>query len=287
MPMSPEARALIEAERRRHGSGAARPSQEARDRVKRRVFSAVGVGIGSLSAASTGIAGTAVATGTASAPAAGVTTGIAAVTNVGLGAKAIGILALAVIGTGIVGGGIYVARSKEGAEAPSASATSAPSASPVAASTHEAPTRNGEPEARPGPTASEPKTAAPSATAADPIAAAVAAASAARPGPSGAGRPRERPVESAAATEDDLGSETALLAKAQGALGAGRYDEALATTSEHARRFPKGSLSTERQAIRAIALCSTGHKSEGRAAAGSLLERTGTPLGDRIATACR
>lgn len=281
MPMSPEARALIEAERRRHGSASARPSREARERVKRKVFSAVGVGIGSLSAASTGIAGTTAATsaGAATAPAVGVAT----ITKVGLGAKALGILALAVVGTGIVGGGIYAARSKaDAAPVPSTPVPSAPVPSTPVPSTL-APSNPPQTAL-----ASDPPAAPARARLADEAVAPTASAGP-RPAEAAASTPRPRPTTAAAApaSADDLASETALLAKAHGALGAGRYDDALAVTSEHARRFPKGSLSTERQAIRAIALCAAGRKPEGRAEAGSLLDRSGTPLGDRIAAACR
>ncbi|MBI5532195.1 MAG: hypothetical protein HY898_05750 [Deltaproteobacteria bacterium] len=76
--------------------------------------------------------------------------------------------------------------------------------------------------------------------------------------------PRASAAASASAGEGP--SETALLQQAQGALGSdpGR---ALALTREHARRFPSGALSQEREAIAIQALVGLGRKAEARARA--------------------
>jgi hypothetical protein len=59
-----------------------------------------------------------------------------------------------------------------------------------------------------------------------------------------------------------LGEEVELLSRATTALHAGRGEEALQALAEHQRKFPRGSLSLERRAARAQALCLLGRKTE-------------------------
>ncbi|MFT3776321.1 MAG: hypothetical protein QM820_64070 [Minicystis sp.] len=67
-------------------------------------------------------------------------------------------------------------------------------------------------------------------------------------------------------------SEVALLQRAQDALG-GNPARALAITTDHAQRFPRGSLSQEREVIAVSALAALGRTGEARARAASFLAR--------------
>ena len=66
---------------------------------------------------------------------------------------------------------------------------------------------------------------------------------------------------------DDLAAELAILRRAQAARRARLFDGALAALDEHARRFPAGTLATERQVTRALVLCERGDLAQGRALA--------------------
>jgi TolA-binding protein len=65
----------------------------------------------------------------------------------------------------------------------------------------------------------------------------------------------------------DLSAERAVLDVARTALGRGDAAHALASTEEHAKRFPRGALSEEREAIAVQALAQSGKPSEARARA--------------------
>lgn len=66
---------------------------------------------------------------------------------------------------------------------------------------------------------------------------------------------------------DPLTEELLLLRRAQTARRAHRYAGALAALREHARRFPDGTLASERDVARALVLCESGRLEEGRALA--------------------
>ena len=65
----------------------------------------------------------------------------------------------------------------------------------------------------------------------------------------------------------DLSAERAVLDVARTALGRGDPAHALASTDEHARRFPRGALSEEREAIAVQALAQSGRADEARSRA--------------------
>lgn len=86
---------------------------------------------------------------------------------------------------------------------------------------------------------------------------------------------------------DELAAEAEALARAQAALAGGRPQEALAVLSEYARRFPRGVLREEHDALQAIALCASRGREEGEAAAAEFLrERAASALAERVRTAC-
>lgn len=112
----------------------------------------------------------------------------------------------------------------------------------------------------------------PSAEAARPGASAVPAPSSARPSP-------ER--------RDLLEEELALLASAQTALRSGQAAQALALTDEHAKRFPKGMLGSERRLIRIRALCASGRKEQGLAEGRAAFPDEASPGRQQLEAACR
>ena len=65
----------------------------------------------------------------------------------------------------------------------------------------------------------------------------------------------------------DLAAERAVLDVARTALGRGDADNALSAATEHAKKFPRGALSEEREAIAVQALAAGGRKGEARARA--------------------
>jgi hypothetical protein len=89
------------------------------------------------------------------------------------------------------------------------------------------------------------------------------------------------------APDDSLREEVKLLQEAQAALAGGQPNQALSKTSEHARRFPQGALTEEREGTRAIALCNLGRRTEGRAVAEHLLLASPTSaMASRVQRAC-
>jgi hypothetical protein len=65
--------------------------------------------------------------------------------------------------------------------------------------------------------------------------------------------------EAGSGRDRDLADENALVSRAQAALARGRTSEALAATSEHQRRFPRGEFVEEREALAIQALARSGN----------------------------
>jgi hypothetical protein len=78
--------------------------------------------------------------------------------------------------------------------------------------------------------------------------------------------PRRNP-----STPSEVAAEVRLLAGAQTALRDGDAIRALGLLDEHARRFPKGALGEERDAVRIASLCALGRATEARDAADRFL----------------
>lgn len=228
--MSRDAEALLEKGR----ASPPRPSDASRARMRERVLVQVGA---------VALAGASAATAKAS-PAVAST-----FAKVGLAWKLLGAV---VLSGGLVGGAL-VLRELDPSSAPAA---------PVAPQSVGA--QRTDPEASPPPP--PPPAAAPAET----NERAVAAAPSAQPAQSAGGPPpTPAPKQSATSPADALAEEASLLKEAQAALGSGNGAKALSLANEHASRYPSGALSSERQLLRALALCATGDKpqgvSEGRA----------------------
>jgi hypothetical protein len=94
-------------------------------------------------------------------------------------------------------------------------------------------------------------------------------------------------AQSGPAPGSTLAEENRLLARARAALLDADPGQALARLDEHARRFPDGVLSEERQALRAVALCEAGRDADGHAAAKAFLrEHPQAALAERVRGAC-
>lgn len=92
----------------------------------------------------------------------------------------------------------------------------------------------------------------------------------------------ERPTE-----DDQLNSEVAVLKRAREELRLGRPVQALETLREYDRRFGKGALGEERQAIAAIAACQAQPGPRSLSQARDFLRASPTsPLRDRVRAAC-
>lgn len=84
---------------------------------------------------------------------------------------------------------------------------------------------------------------------------------------------------------DDLEGELALLAKAQRALAARQPHAALDALALHAKTYPRGALSSEREGLRAIATCEAGPGGATRASK-FLQAQPRSPLAQRVRSAC-
>ena len=86
---------------------------------------------------------------------------------------------------------------------------------------------------------------------------------------------------------DALAEETQLLRDANAATRTGDAGRALSLLDEHARRFPRGVLSEERDAERVLALCGAGRVGEAKLLAASFLSaRPRSPLAGRVRGSC-
>jgi hypothetical protein len=89
------------------------------------------------------------------------------------------------------------------------------------------------------------------------------------------------------AQEDQLNAEVDVLKRAREELRLGRPTEALEALSEYDRRFGKGALGEERQAIAAIAACQAHPGPSARAQAQAFMRSSPkSPLLDRVRAAC-
>lgn len=84
-----------------------------------------------------------------------------------------------------------------------------------------------------------------------------------------------------------VAEEGRLLAAAQAALRDGDPHRALGELAAHAKRFPAGTMTSEREALRVIALCGTDRRDEGvRASTAVLGDASAASYAPRIRRAC-
>lgn len=95
-------------------------------------------------------------------------------------------------------------------------------------------------------------------------------------------------VDSRASTPSlQIGAEVDLLRRAQEALHDGNADAALVLLDEHAKKFPNGALSEERDAARILALCDAHRVDDARASAKAFSSaHPASPSAARIASSC-
>ncbi len=85
-----------------------------------------------------------------------------------------------------------------------------------------------------------------------------------------------------------LQEESALMSRAQQAIGSGRPKQAIGLLLEHQKRFPSGTLRLERQAALAIARCQSGQVARGAQEAARFREaHPNSPMVQRLETACK
>jgi hypothetical protein len=237
MSLSPEDRDLLASARAELD-----PSAEDKKRVRGALAAQIGL-VASMSATSaTAGAGATGATGTA----------IAAASGAGTLTKTAGVFAIVAITSGI-GAGAYVATRPRPAVV-----------APIPVETGAAPASSSAVSVPPPLTTTAPVTPPP-----------VETTSAALPPTK---TPSKAASASAAATvsppaEGSLSAETHLVRDATSALQRGDGTTALASLDEHARRFPHGVLSEERDAQRVLALCSLGRTAEARTRAARFTEQ--------------
>jgi len=84
-----------------------------------------------------------------------------------------------------------------------------------------------------------------------------------------------------------LAEEARLLREAETARRGGDIALASERLAEHRRRFPRGALTTEREAARILVLCDAGRAGEAKKLAARFLRRyPRSPLADRVRSAC-
>jgi hypothetical protein len=99
---------------------------------------------------------------------------------------------------------------------------------------------------------------------------------------------RQRPKPAGAQpARVDVAAEVLLLGRAREAMNARDPSAALALLDEHARRYPSGALTEERQAAFVPVLCALGHTGEARAARDHFLAAySKSPYADTVRVAC-
>ncbi len=84
---------------------------------------------------------------------------------------------------------------------------------------------------------------------------------------------KQQPVQHAPSAQESYAIELGILQRAQAAFGAGDFSNALLLVNDHARRFPNGRLTEEREALRVRALSGAGREKESAKAASAFRAR--------------
>jgi hypothetical protein len=86
---------------------------------------------------------------------------------------------------------------------------------------------------------------------------------------------------------DELAQEAALLHEAQAAWRAGQSAQALQLANQHAQRFPRSQLSSERDVLRVLSLCKLGQTQAAKQVGARLLRKSkGSPWYQSVASSC-
>lgn len=267
MSLNPHDRALLEA-----GREGLEPSSDDRKRLRGAIAAQIGIAA-TVSAVSAGATASSSAAATAATVGATVASGSgAAAAGTGLVAVAKGLAALVLLaGAGALG---YRAMHSPAPTEVTQATVAAPPPIPVppAATTAEAlTTSSASNDSRDEPVTSPPV--------ASPVVSSGTAMARAT-SPSVKAVPAEAPAGA-------LSQEIRLVADAREALRAGSAARALALLDEHARRFPRGVLSEERDAERVVALCAAGRVDEARnRAARFTRDFPRSTLGTKVRAAC-
>jgi TolA-binding protein len=294
--LSPQAEALLEISR-----GGDDPTGRDRTRVRNALAGRIAIGVAAGAAvatisktAATATATTSVATATvATAASAGVGAGAAAGVGIsGLAAKLL--LSAALVGAVGAGTVTYTQHRAEetraSSQVASLEATKQIPPSPLAPrppsrTNVEAPVTNLTAEvAAPVPVEALPAAPAPTPRTASPIVASpvVAPSTPVIEAPVANPAPVEAPAKTSSLTE-----EIALLQDAHAALQSGSAARALGILDEHARRFPRGTLTEEREASRVSALCKLGRTDEARTQAADFLrDHPRSPQAPAVRASC-
>jgi len=186
-------------------------------------------------------------------------------TRAGLGSK-LWLLSALALAVAVVGGFVLRGRLEKSPDAPAPLSASAPLATAA------------EPAALPSPASPEVAPALPQAA---------ASAVVATPAPAAPSAPSASPAPRASAKAREPADELALVSAMQLALRSGNAAQALALANEHARRFPSGALTQEREGARAIAQCQLAEPTA-RAAVRSAFEARypSSPYAPRVKAAC-
>ncbi len=266
MSLNPNDRALLEA-----GREGLEPSLDDRKRLRGAIAAQIGIAA-TISAASAGATATSAAAATVATAGAGVASGSGgAAAGTAVVAVVKGLAALVLLaGAGALGYRAMhsPAPATEVAHAQTAVAAPPSAIVPPIVNTVEMPA----PNVVPAEIASAPVVA----TSAMSTASSVVRA----PSPSAKSSPAEAPVGT-------LSQETHLVADARAAMRSGDASRALTLLEEHARRFPGGVLSEEREAERVAALCAAGRGDEARMRAARFSrDYPRSALGAKVRAAC-
>lgn len=99
--------------------------------------------------------------------------------------------------------------------------------------------------------------------------------------------PPPKPKSTAMVANDTIAEEASLLRAAHAALASGDGATAMTSLDEHARRFPRGALTEEREAARVMALCAQGRASEARASASAFVSANPrSPFAAQVRRSC-
>jgi hypothetical protein len=115
---------------------------------------------------------------------------------------------------------------------------------------------------------------------------AVIAKPAPEPEPNAEPEPKPARVRAAAKPRASLQDELALIRRTQSAVRSGAHQRALTLARQHAKTYPDGAFVEDREALRALALCESGHSTASTAASKFHARWPSSMHRNRIEAAC-